>query len=359
MASTAFTTLITGGTGFLGRHLIEALLARGGGEAGPLRVLARRASAELEARGVECVEGAIQDEDAVARALEGVRRVYHLAGPVVRATEDASERLFRTHVDGTRNLLRAAVESGTVARVVHVSSSGTVGVSRDPKQVATEQSPYAIELARRWPYYLAKTYAEKTALEHARSGKPPEVVVVLPSLLLGPGDEALSSTEDVLRFLRREIPATPPGGLALVDVRDAAAGLVAAMERGRAGERYLLNAANLPISTFFEMLEKVSGVSRPPLFVPRGRLAEISATALSSVERLLGLKGGESIAFDMACHHWYVDARKARAELGFAPRPAEQTLRDTVEWLRDQVGLAPELGAMSLFTRPLNRLLGR
>ena len=172
--------LVTGATGFLGRHVTRALVEAGH----DVRVLVRRESKRLS--GVEQVKGDIDDAGSLARALAGREQVHHLAGLVSRDPKDAS-RMMRVHVDGTRRLLEAAVQAG-VGRVILASSSGTVGVSKDPDFVATEDSPWAIPVAKGWPYYLSKIYQEQVALEAAR-GSGPEVVILNPTLLLGPGDD--------------------------------------------------------------------------------------------------------------------------------------------------------------------------
>ena len=226
--------LVTGGTGFLGRHLLTLLVRRGE----KVRVLSRVATPELDELGVEVCTGSLLDSEAVGRALKGVKRVYHLAGLVSRDPASATE-MYRLHVDGTRLLLELA-RAAKVERVVVASTSGTIAVSRDPEEFSTEESPWRYELVRNWPYYLSKIYQEKLALD----AEGPEVVLINPSLLLGPGDSRLSSTGDVLKFLKREVPVVPSGGLNFVDARDAAAGAILAMEQGKAGQRYLLGGAN-------------------------------------------------------------------------------------------------------------------
>ncbi|HRI53607.1 MAG TPA: NAD-dependent epimerase/dehydratase family protein, partial [Pseudomonadota bacterium] len=239
--------LVTGGTGFLGEHLLRAL--RGSGQ--PVRVLCREPTPELAELGVSVYQGdlvgaltrtesagsgprseSIGDDDALAAALDGVREVYHLAGMVSRDPERA-QTMMQLHVDGTRRLLHAAKAAG-VRRVLLASTSGTIAISRDPEPIPDETFPYPVELCGNWPYYLSKIYQEKLALDLApKLGL--ELVVVNPSLLLGPGDRRGSSTGDVRRFLCGEIPVIPSGGLSFVDARDVAATCLVAMEKGRRG----------------------------------------------------------------------------------------------------------------------------
>ncbi|HWV38931.1 MAG TPA: NAD-dependent epimerase/dehydratase family protein [Vulgatibacter sp.] len=328
--------LVTGGTGFLGGHLVSLLLRRGE----KVRVLTRASTPELAASGAEVCEGSLLDREAVARAVEGAARVYHCAGLVSRDPETGPE-MFRVHVDGTRLLLEEARRAG-VGRVLVTSTSGTIAVTPD-ETICTEESPYRIETVRRWPYYLSKIFQEKLALEFAAEGGP-EVVVVNPSILFGPGDVRLSSTGDVLRFLEGKIPLVPSGGINFVDARDAAAGAILAMELGRPSDRYLLGGPNWTIAEFFARLARVSGVRAPLARIPDGA-ARLGA---SMIEGLFRLRGGDAKApidresVEIAQHFWYCDSSRARSELGWEPRDPMETLDDTVAFLRERfLGGAP------------------
>lgn len=303
--------LVTGATGFLGRHVVAALAGQ------PVRVLVRQPARGLDA---EQVVGDVLDPASLAAAARGARAVIHAAGLVSRDPADAA-RLMRVHVDGTRNVLQAAADA---ERIIVVSSSGTTAVSDDPERIATEASPYATELVRGWPYYLSKIYQEQIARED------PRVVVVLPSLLLGPGDERGSSTDDVLRFLRRKVPFVPTGGLSFVDVRDAAAATVAAVTRARPGERYLLGGPNWTFATFLGRLERLAKVNGPRLKLPE-RLARAGTAAWG---KLSDRGGAERVAVEMGQRFWYVDSAKAERELGFVSRDPQDTLLDTIRYLR-------------------------
>jgi dihydroflavonol-4-reductase len=321
--------LVTGASGFLGRHLVDALRARGD----EVIALARHAPSDL-GTGVRVVRGDVLDAASVQRALEGCEGVFHCAGKVSRDPRDAEE-LWRVHVVGTRNVLEAARAAG-VRRVVLASTSGTVGISEEPTRVATEDSPTPHALIQRFPYYRAKLFAEQEALAASREGF--EVVSVNPSLLLGPGDVYGSSTGDVRLFLDRAVPAIPAGGMAYVDARDAAEALLLAMARGRAGRRYLINASNVTVREFFARLERVSGVPGPRLAMPRSRTLVRSGTAL--LGRLVAFAGGElpvdPVSVEMAQLYWYVDASRAERELGWTPRDPIETLADTVRALRHE-----------------------
>ncbi len=320
--------LVTGATGFLGSHLARALLERGH----QVVALCRHDEPELEDAGVIVKAGDVLDGASVRSAADGCVGLFHCAGRVSRKPEDAEE-LYRVHVEGTKTTLDAAREAG-VPRIVVASSSGTVAVSDDPDHIATEDDEAPIGLIARWPYYRAKLFAEKAALERNAPGM--SVVSVNPTLLLGPGDERGSSTEDVRLFLERRIPAIPSGGLSYVDVRDAAEGMCLAMEHGAAGRRYLIGACNVTLSEFFARLARVSGVRAPFARMPRVPvLARWGAKYLEWAAGTLGLAMPvDPVSLDMAQYYWYLDASRAESELGWSPRDPIATLADTVKDLR-------------------------
>jgi dihydroflavonol-4-reductase len=319
---------VTGATGFLGGHLVEQLV--GSGHA--VVALCRETEPDLAARGVEVVRGHLGDAAALSAAATGVDGVFHCAGKVSRRQEDAEE-LYRVHVEGTRTLLAACKLAGT-PRVVVASTSGTVAVSEDPDHVASEDDPTPLAILSRWPYYRTKLYAEELALAASAPGF--DVVSVNPTLLLGPGDERRSSTEDVRLFLDGRVPAVPAGGLSFVDARDAAAGMVLAMASGTGGRRYLLGACNLTFREFFRRLARISGVKAPWLPVPR--VATVARPAAELLADGVARFGGrwragavDPVSFEMAQYYWYLDAGRAERELGWKPRDPTVTLRDTVE----------------------------
>ncbi len=312
---------VAGATGFLGSHVVRCLrlaghdvtaVSRGGGTVDGLRVAA------LD----------VLDSGAVEASARGADGAFLAVGKVSRDAADAEE-LHRVNVLATRSALSGLRKAG-VRRVVFASTSGTIAIGTDPKAVPDETCPDPLEHIAKWPYYRSKRYAEMEALE---ANTPPdfEVVVVNPSLLLGPGDLHASSTGDVRRFLDGELLATPRGGMSIVDVRDAATAMVAAMERGRAGQRYLLGGANLSVEAFVGRLSRVTGVPAPVLKLPKSRDIAVSLTELfSGAVRAIG--GGapvDSVSVDMAQHYWYCDSTKAVRELGFSPRDPNETLRDT------------------------------
>ena len=328
--------LVTGATGFLGRHLVRLLREEGA----DVVALCRRHDAALEASGVEVRLGDVCDGESVARAAVGCVGLFHCAGKVSRDRRDA-ELLYRVHVEGTKTTLDAARGAG-IGRAVVASTSGVVAVSPDPKDVRDEDAATPVAIITRWPYYRSKLYAEQAALE--RSCEEFEVVAVNPSLLLGPGDAHGSSTEDVRLFLERKLPFVPGGGIAFVDARDAAAAMVAAMDRGRPGNRYLVNAANMTLEAFFGRLGSLSGVRPPRVRLPPTSAA-LAGTATELLGRVLHAVGWtvpvDRTSAEMAQFFWYVDASRATRELGFAHRDPDDTLRETIEDLRSRGAVWP------------------
>lgn len=322
-------TLVTGGTGFLGSHLIRHLLDSG---VKNLVVLTTSTPSWLVDLGVETVEGSITEPQAVAKALAGVKEIYHLAGKVSRDLEDARD-MYSVHVEGTRILCDAAAESGA-ASLVLASSSGTIAVTETGEITPDETWPSPLEIISRWPYYASKFYQEQVALERFR-GKGRRLVILNPSLLVGPGDERLSSTRVILDFMSRKILATPGGGLNFVDVRDVARAFHSAMENGKNGERYLLGAANWTFDKFFGRLERLTKVAAPRLALPKG-LAVTGSQILDTVYRQWKITSPvEPQAIEMAEYYWYFDSSKAERELAFDPRDPGETLLDTVNYVRE------------------------
>jgi dihydroflavonol-4-reductase len=320
--------LVTGGTGFLGTHIVRQMLDSG---AGNLRVLASFVPEWMTDAGVEPLEGSVTDRENVAAAVRNVSSIFHLAGKVSRDNNDAAS-MNKVHVEGTRLLCEAARESG-VQTMVLASSSGTIAVSTDD-EVLDETYPQPVDIISQWAYYASKYYQERTAIENF-DGDGRKLVIVNPTLLLGPDDERLSSTQVVLDYLARKIPYCPSGGLSIVDARDAATAFINAAEKGEHQEKYLLGAANMTFAEFFGRLERLSGVSAPFLKMPK-KLAVGGSSIIESVFRNWGKASPvASKEVEQAEHFWYFDSTKAKEKLGFEPRDPQETLNDTINYIRD------------------------
>jgi len=322
--------LITGSTGFLGKYLVESLRKQ---NAGPLRLLCRRTPPWEGQPGIEVVRGDITNAADVDRAVQGAGTIYHLAGFVSRDAKDDA-RLHETHVEGTRHLCDAALRH-QIERVLMVSSSGTIAVSKNPV-VHDERSSYKNEEVADWGYYVSKIHAEQLALDYFHRDKLP-IVIVNPSLILGPGDELGSSTSDVKMFLEGQFLSLPRGGMSFVDARDCAEGVIAAMKKGRLGERYILGGPNWTFRKLIQHAAEFAKIRAPFLEMPLS-LSLAFAPILRKVMPLVGRKFEvDDVTIAMSAMFWYCDSSKAQRELDFEIRDPLLTLRETVEDLQKRM----------------------
>jgi dihydroflavonol-4-reductase len=334
------TSLVTGGAGFLGRHLVRGLLDRGDS----VRVLdVREPSGPRE--GARFLPGSVTDGEVVARAVRGVDRVFHLAARTDLWARDPGE-YERVNRVGARTVFRAAEEAG-VERVIHTSTEAVLrnfrggatghgeggdggrGPSPDLRHVPDpREMPGA--------YCRSKALGEREAREAHRRGLP--VVVVNPTVPVGPGDPGDTPPgRMLLGFLNGEVPAFTEGWLDLVDVRDLARGEIVAAERGAPGRRYVLGGHRVRISRFLALLEELTGLSMPGVRIPypvalgAGYLSELVADHVTG-RRPRATVAGVRLTRARPRH----DPEAARRELGLSVRPLRETLRDTVRWLRDR-----------------------
>ena len=319
-------TLVTGASGFLGSHLARALADRGD----DLRLLARRSSklGHLDQVEFERTTGDVTDRRAVRRAMQGVDRVFHVAGRTSLREADRAA-VFATNLRGARLVFEEALEAG-VKRVVHTSSAGAIGVAK-PKGAADESTPFEIGHLGN-AYVNSKHEAELEAFRFAAHGL--DVVIVNPTFVLGPDDPSRTSMGLVRRFCLGQIPAYVDGALNIVDVRDVATGHLLADAKGEVGERYILGGRNFTFDRLFADLARISGVAPPALKLPRS----VALAGARSAARI-GLPlptGPEEIL--SASLWWTYRNQKARNELGFQPRPHEETLHDAVEWQLAELG---------------------
>jgi dihydroflavonol-4-reductase len=320
--------LVTGATGFLGGHLLPLLRSAGH----QVRAVGRTKPPSSWREGpnpVEYVQADLKDREAVRRALVGVEALYHLAGLVSFKNADG-RKMYELHVDATRELLEDVLALGVKPRIILASTSGTIAVSKE-ERVATEVDDYPLETVGRWPYYLSKIYEEKLALEFCRRHELP-LVVLNPSLLMGPGDDRLSSTWTVVKFLQRDIPAMPGGGMSFVDVRDVAQAAVNALTRGELYGRHLMGV-NMSMKEFFGRLERLTGVPAPRLSLPRS-VTILGAYALMKVARWRGVAAPlDPQEVEIGEHWFWCDSSKSEELLGFRARDPYDTLHDTVQYV--------------------------
>jgi dihydroflavonol-4-reductase len=316
--------LVTGGSGFIGGHVVRALLARGS----PVRCLVRSANSKnLDGLPVERVMGDLADPRALRRAARGCKTVFHCAGDY-RLGAPLPAELYRTNVVGTRNVLEASCEAG-VSRIVYTSSVGTLGLRADGHP-ADEETP--VRLSDMVGHYKrSKFLAEREAEVWARRGAP--VVIVNPSAPVGERDVKPTPTgRIVVDFLRGRMPAYVETGLNVVDVRDVAEGHLRAAEHGRPGEKYILGHRNMSLRELLETLAHLTGRRAPrlalPYWVPYA-LALLNApwAAARKVAPRLSL---ESVR--MSRKWMFFDPNKAVRELGLPQSPVEEALLRAVNW---------------------------
>lgn len=320
--------LITGGTGFLGAHLVKQFLDAGEKN---LRVMASSVPEWMTDAGVEPFAGSVTDREDVAKATKNCEAIYHLAGKVSFAYDGAAQ-MNKIHVEGTRLLCEAAKEH-KVRNFILASSSGTSAITEDG-EVTDESYPQPVEILTKWAYYASKYYQEKTALR-AFQDKGERLVILNPSLLLGEGDERLSSTKIVLDFMAKKFPYTPAGGMNFVDATDAAAAFLNALDKGRHQERYLLGAVNWTVKEFFGRLERLSGVSAPMLKVPKS-VAIAGSNFITTMFKTFNKPAPFEVSeVEMGEYFWYFDSSKAETELNFTTREPMETLQDTIKYLRE------------------------
>jgi dihydroflavonol-4-reductase len=315
--------LVTGATGFVGSHVARVLL-----DAGHEVTVFRRAGsplANLEGLPVRHAIGDLHDAASIREAVRAKDAVFHVAALYALWARDRHE-FFEVNVEGTRRVLRAAAEAGA-RRIVYTSTVGAVrGCALG--EVADETAVFNLD-ATRDPYVQSKRRAEEVAFELCAVGAP--VVVVNPAGPIGPGDLRPTPTGEILvKFVNGKLPGYTGGGANFVDVRDVARGHLAAWERGRIGERYILGGRNLTVAELMQLLARETGLPAPRLRFPFFAVS-LLATVLEVVAALTGRPPLLTRAnVRILRHHLHVSSAKAERELGFSPRPLEESVRDAI-----------------------------
>jgi dihydroflavonol-4-reductase len=317
--------LVTGGSGFIGQHLVSALVARNR----QVRVLDLLPAAHL-LPDVQYIEGSVLDPDLVDQSLRDVDEVYHLAAlPGMWLPKKDDFHTVNFH--GTEVVITAARKRG-VARFLHCSTESILFGTSPSRDAVCEQGllqPHDMPGL----YTRSKLLAEQLAMQAASSGFP--VVVGTPTMPIGPHDHNLTPPTAMLRhFLGGRLHLYLDFIVNLVDVRDVATGLILAMEYGRAGHRYILGSESIPLKRILELMSAISG--RRNLTIPvSGRMAEKAATMLELIADHVTRRppSGTGEGVRIALRATELSIEKAQKELGYAPRPVEPALRDTITYL--------------------------
>lgn len=325
------TTLVTGGAGFIGSHLVNRLVAQGE----RVRVLERPGAtvAHLPLDRIELVFCDIRDREGVARAVRGCERVYHLAADPKLWTQKRGH-FHQVNYLGAVHVLEASLKQG-VRRILHTSTESILTRSRQVGAIREEQ-PVTIRDAI-GPYCRSKFRAERYAMQLARAGAP--VIIVNPTLPVGPGDLGQSPpTQMILDFCRSARREYLDAELNLIDVRDVAEGMTLAMERGRPGRRYLLGHENLSILELFTLLARLVNLPKPNRRVPYAvavLLAYFSEWWADVVTHRPPAATVTGVKLTRRTMHF--DPTKSLEELGLYPRPVAESLKEALAWYR-QVG---------------------
>jgi dihydroflavonol-4-reductase len=277
---------------------------------------------------VEIARGDLRDPASVDAAAAGCHSVFHVAADYRLWAKDASE-LYRSNVDGTRNVLESAWRAG-VTRVVYTSTVGCIGIP--PDGIGDESTPVTMD-DMSGHYKRSKFLAERVAMEHAGRGHP--VVIVNPTAPVGSHDVKPTPTgRIVLDFLKGRMPAYLDTGLNIVDARDVAEGHLLAAEKGKPGERYILGGENLTLAAILGKLAGITGRKAPSIEIPyavayAAALVSTGWAALTGAEPRAPIEGVR-----MARKKMWVSAAKAERELGFRARPSGIALASAVEWFQ-------------------------
>jgi dihydroflavonol-4-reductase len=327
--------LVTGATGFIGSNIARGLRAAGH----RVRALARPLSRLdlVEGLDLEVVRGDILDPAGLSSAAGDVHAVVHAAAQM-RGGSGWKDRTA-SHVLGTRNLLEASLSAG-VRRFIYISSVAALGIpeaafaSSDDNAVLLDETHPWNAPAGLWPYGHAKFEAEQSVLKAATNGFA--ALSVNPSVVFGRGDRNLVSNALIWHAARGRLPPIIPGGVGVVHVEDVVEGTLAALDRGRSGERYILSGENLSVEALLHIVAGVAGVRQPRVHLSL-RAARALAWATSLPARF-GF-GARPVMLELAGRYFYYNSQKARQELGVAlRRPATEAIREAMEWYRGNSG---------------------
>ncbi len=324
------TVLVTGATGFVGSAVVRALLARGR----RVRVLARAGSdrRNLDGLDIEIATGDLTDAASLARAVAGCGALFHAAADYRLWVPDPAA-MRRTNVDGTRDLLRAAAAAG-VERIVYTSSVATLAL--DPMGRPVDETAQATLADMVGPYKQSKFLAEEEVRRLVREEGVP-AVIVSPSTPVGPGDVRPTPTgRMIVEAASGRMPAFVDTGLNIVHVEDVAEGHLLAYDKGVVGERYILGGDDMTLAAILAAIANIVGRRPPTVKLPRTLLMPVAALA----EGWARLSGREPFVtrdgLKMAAKHMYFVSDRAKRELGYRARPAEDALKDAVAYFRDR-----------------------
>lgn len=327
---------ITGATGFVGAHVARRYAAEGAS----LRLLTRQTSRldSLAGLDAETVVGDLREPEKLRTALAGCDALVHVAADYRLWVRDP-QQMYAANVDGTRELLRLARETG-VQRVVYTSSVATMGFKSDGT-IVDEETP--VSLAEMIGHYKrSKFLGEREAIKAAHNGQ--HVMILNPTTPIGPGDAKPTPTGRIIvDFLNRKFPAYVDTGLNLVDVGEVARMHVVALDHGRPGERYILGGENLTLKQILDRMSAITGLPSPTKKVPHAVAMAFAFFDETITGKLLGKEPRATVeAVRMGKKMMFASSQKAEHELGFRLLPIYNSLRSAIEWFVAH-GYAPPL----------------
>jgi dihydroflavonol-4-reductase len=310
----------------IGANLVRRLLEEGH----QVRALVYGDRRALDGLDIEQIECDVRDYDALRDALRGCDQVYHLAAVITSAdrTDPIAEDI---NVNGPRNVTRACMEVG-VKRLLHCSSIHALRPN-DDRSIVDETRPLSLH-PEAFPYDRSKAMGHTVVLEAIKEGL--DAVIVHPTAVIGPHDYGLASTsKGLVDFVRGKVPAMPNGGFDFVDARDVVNGMVAAMERGRTGENYLLGGKYYDMTELCTILAGVVGCKPPRFTIPIWVMRVIALALALKPQKPGRIEVVTKFTVDSIIVYREVSHEKAVRELGYSARPIEETLRDTFDWFAE------------------------
>ncbi|MCW5829409.1 MAG: NAD-dependent epimerase/dehydratase family protein [Deltaproteobacteria bacterium] len=319
-------TLVTGAAGFIGSHVVRELLAKN--RQVKAMIMPGENTKNLEGLDVEKIEANVLDPAAVRKAMEGVDRVFHLAA-VYAIWLPRREKMYEVNCVGSLNLLWAALK-GNVERVVYTSSIAAVGV-RGNKEPSNETDTFN-KMGHANDYVYSKWLSEEEAKTFANNGL--DIVFCNPAFPFGARDIAPTPTGQILLdIVNGKNTFYFDAGFNVVDVEDVARGHVLAEEKGKKGERYILSNQNVEMKEFFNVIARVTGAEFKPRRLPINVIIPVAdwmEYRADTVTRKPPLFAGSALRY--AKSYLYYDNAKSRRELGYSPRPIEESIRRAVDW---------------------------
>lgn len=346
--------LVTGATGFLGQWLVRTLLeqqhqvyvlARNPEKAKKL-FLNNNLSKNLDSKKssisnstlastaelvLQILPGDVTDLSSMQKAFQGMDTVFHLAGVIAYKKKDR-EQMEQVNVQGTQNVVQACLEN-KVRRLVYLSSVVAIGAGFSSEQVLNESSTYNIQHLN-LGYFETKRKAEDIVKEAVKN-KSLDAVILNPSTIYGAGDAEKGSRSMQIKVAKGKFPFYTSGGVNVVAVEDVIQGIISAWHIGRKGERYILSGENMTIQKLFATIAEAAGVPAPNKKLPNWLLHLLGG--IGDGMDALGLKGplSRENAWTSTMFHWF-DNSKAKAELGFSPRPSKEAIVNSVQWMKDK-----------------------